>query len=79
MLSEYEASVLTKSRMKGHLQHCDSRPLAGPAEVIGLIFVGTLLLSVYGQPRAIDLGPTGVFNWDAVVQPVISNGHSVVP
>jgi len=78
MLTNYEASVLTKSRMKGCQQPCGSRALAGPAEAIGLILVGTLLLSVYERPRAIELEPSGVFNRGGA-QPAMSNAKSVVP
>ena len=62
MLSEYEASVLTKCRMKGCQPPHSSRPLVGSATTIGLILIGTLLLSVYERPRAIELGPTGVLS-----------------
>jgi len=79
MLSEYEASVLTKCRMKGCQPPHSSRPLVGSAAAIGLILIGTLLMSIYERPRAIELGPTWVFNWDAVAQPPIGNASSVVP
>src|SRR5262245_4501119 len=59
MLSEYEASVLTKFRMKGCQPPHSSRPIAESAAVIGLVLIGSLLLTVYERPRAIEMGPTG--------------------
>ena len=54
MLSEYEASVLTKFRLKGCKPPRSSRPIAESAAVIGSVLIGSLLLTVYERPRAIE-------------------------
>ena len=72
MLTNYEASVLTRSRMKSCQQPCGSRSLSGPAAAIGLILVGTLVVLAYEWRDAIEWGADGVFNRDAMAQP---RGH----
>src|SRR5262245_46009265 len=61
MLSEYEAWVITHCRIKDVQPPYRPRRVAGPAAIVGLVLVGTLVLRAYERPRAIGAGPTGVF------------------
>ena len=47
MLSEYEAWVITHCRIKDVDPPYRSRRVAGPAAIVGLVLVGTLVLWAY--------------------------------
>jgi hypothetical protein len=72
MVTEYEAWVVTKSWMNGCEPPHRSRWVAGPPLAIGLIVIGTLMLSAYERPHAIVSGPTAAFNLGLVLPPAIS-------
>ena len=77
MLSEYEASVLTKFRMKGSQSPHGSLPVAGSAAAIGLALVGTLVL--WSHERSLAIGAGVVSNMSAETQPAISENNSAAP
>jgi len=79
MLSEYEAWVITHCRIKDVDPPYRSRRVAGPAAIVGLVLVGTLVLWAYERPRATGAGPTGGFNMSAETKPGISENNRAAP
>jgi hypothetical protein len=75
MLTEYEAWVITKSRMKGYRRLRRSRSVTGAVAGVGLILIGILMFSTMNgrvpSSRVINLG--------AVVQPANNEADGVAP